>query len=311
MPKELLIFLAFLIVFFSGLWYLFKTRSRDADEDETTYLARTGDPEAMNSMGLACFIDGDLQDAIGWYRKAADKGLASAQMNLCRVYAYGPESVRDYSGAEHWLEKALAQGDLEALYELGNRHFSWRAPGSDPKKAFDSWFAAAKKGHERAATMVGWAYRTGYGIDANLGRAAEWFEKAGQLGSPVAMIRLADMYRTGDGIKINGRRAFMLYAQAVASEWNPNDSQDDYLNAHYQLGKYHSEGLVAEQNDRKAAKHWRSAAERDCPQACYELGLSYREGRGVRRSRIRAEHWLRRAAELGVTETGGEPERSG
>ena len=48
----------------------------------------------------------------------AEKGHASAQYMLGRRYLYGDGMTRDDEQARHWLEKAAAQGDLDAQATL-------------------------------------------------------------------------------------------------------------------------------------------------------------------------------------------------
>ena len=48
----------------------------------------------------------------------AEKGRASAQYMLGRRYLYGDGIAEDEEQARHWLEKAAAQGDLDAKATL-------------------------------------------------------------------------------------------------------------------------------------------------------------------------------------------------
>jgi uncharacterized protein len=71
---------------------------------------------------------GILQDyaaALTWFRKAADKGDASAQHALGGAYFEGLGVPQDYAAAASWYQKAADQGQinsqavLASLYELG------------------------------------------------------------------------------------------------------------------------------------------------------------------------------------------------
>ena len=52
--------------------------------------------------------------AVGWYLQAAQAGFAPAQFNLGRIYALDTGSLRDVEKARAWLEKARAQGVVQA-----------------------------------------------------------------------------------------------------------------------------------------------------------------------------------------------------
>jgi TPR repeat protein len=60
------------------------------------------------------------QEAVKWYKLAADQGHASAQNNLGRIYANGGQGVsQNYQEAAKWYRLAAAQGVAEAQYNIG------------------------------------------------------------------------------------------------------------------------------------------------------------------------------------------------
>jgi TPR repeat protein len=60
----------------------------------------------------------DEKEAVKWYRKAAEQGLASAQLNLGFMYAQGHGVTKDERVAAEWYRKAAEQGNQEAKYRL-------------------------------------------------------------------------------------------------------------------------------------------------------------------------------------------------
>ena len=56
----------------------------------------------------------DYDEAVKWYRKAADQGLAEAQFDLGLIYQKGQSVAQDYGEAVMWYRKAAAQGDAKA-----------------------------------------------------------------------------------------------------------------------------------------------------------------------------------------------------
>ncbi len=54
----------------------------------------------------------DYSEAVYWYKKAADQGLAFAQNNLALCYEKGLGVPQDYSMAVYWYESAAVQ-DLD------------------------------------------------------------------------------------------------------------------------------------------------------------------------------------------------------
>jgi hypothetical protein len=54
----------------------------------------------------------DHAEALKWFRKAADQGLAVAQNNLGLMYAQGQGVPRDYVQAHMWFNLAASQGNF-------------------------------------------------------------------------------------------------------------------------------------------------------------------------------------------------------
>ena len=52
----------------------------------------------------------DYVEAVKWYRKAAEKGFAPAQVNLGRMYDEGAGVPQDYAEAVKWVRNAAEQG---------------------------------------------------------------------------------------------------------------------------------------------------------------------------------------------------------
>lgn len=52
----------------------------------------------------------DEREAVEWFKKAAEQGLADAQYNLGYMYYNGCGVEKDVDEAVQWLNKAAAQG---------------------------------------------------------------------------------------------------------------------------------------------------------------------------------------------------------
>ena len=102
-------------------------------------MAEQGDAKAQNVLGGAYTIgDGvpkDYQEAIRWYRLAADQRNASAQYYLGRIYNLGRGVPKDYKEAIRWYRLAADQGHAAAQWNLGLMYvcqWRWRAKGFRP-----------------------------------------------------------------------------------------------------------------------------------------------------------------------------------
>jgi len=92
--------------------------------------ARNGEEDAFNSVGY--FLDHgigvkkDPASAYGWYRRAAMRGNLAGCLNL-GVWFRDAGNLRR---SKFWFEKAYAQGDGSAAYELGKIYLSQRSTAS-------------------------------------------------------------------------------------------------------------------------------------------------------------------------------------
>jgi TPR repeat protein len=61
----------------------------------------------------------DNDEALKWYRSAADQDVVAAWHNLGRSYNFGTGVEQDYAQAEQWYRKAAEQGHMDAMFFLG------------------------------------------------------------------------------------------------------------------------------------------------------------------------------------------------
>ncbi|MBX3470890.1 MAG: protein kinase [Planctomycetes bacterium] len=109
--------------------------------------AAAGDADAMLRLGLM-HKDGkgaarDLAAARGWFRRAAEKGEASAAFWAAVCADRGVGGPADPAEAARWFEVAARQGHVKAMFWLGTYLADGRAGAADPAGARD-WFVKAR-----------------------------------------------------------------------------------------------------------------------------------------------------------------------
>jgi TPR repeat protein len=88
------------------------------------------------------------EQAVMWYRKAAEQGYARAQCNLGVAYDNGRGVAQDYVQAVVWYRKAAEQGRAKAQCNLGVAYDNGRGVAQDLGQAM-MWYAkAAEQGDE-------------------------------------------------------------------------------------------------------------------------------------------------------------------
>ena len=142
-------------------------------------------------------IEQDEGKAVEWFLKAANQGLAQAQCELARHYLL-KDSVRL---AQKWLDKAVKQGNAEAIRLLGTCYEDGDFDEVDYEKAMEYYLMAAVKGHARSMYDVGRMYDDGKGVEKDSAKAAEWFVKGAERGDMRSAYALAKKYLFGDGIE--------------------------------------------------------------------------------------------------------------
>ena len=77
---------------------------------------------AQNNLGV-CYYNGqgvskNYEQAVYWFRKAAEQGNAVAQNNLGECYRDGDGVEKDLDMAKYWFRKSMAQGNDNARKNL-------------------------------------------------------------------------------------------------------------------------------------------------------------------------------------------------
>src|ERR1035441_8676428 len=78
----------------------------------------------------------DEAEAVRWYRKAAEQGVAYAQSDLGVMYATGRGVPKDEAEAARWYRKAAEQEDATAQFNLGWMYANGRGVPTDEAEAY-------------------------------------------------------------------------------------------------------------------------------------------------------------------------------
>ena len=232
----------------------------------------------------------DNQEAVKWYRKAAEQGYAKAQYNLGVMYGKGEGVAEDDREAVKWYRKAAEQGIARAQYNLGNRYLRGEGVPEDDQEAVKWLRRAAEQGYARAQLNLGNRYGKGEGVAEDDREAVKWYRKAAEQGHASAQYNLGIMYVKGEGVAEDDREAVKWYRKAA---------EQGYAKAQYNLGVMYGKGEGVAEDDREAVKWFRKAAEQGLASAQYNLGVTYVKGEGVPEDYVKAYAWLNLAAAQG------------
>lgn len=128
--------------------------------------------------------------AAKWFRDAADQNHPEAQFNLAMLYAEGKGLPESASEAAKWLRKSAEGGYATAQFLLAARLLRGSVPtGATAAEIIESikWLgAAAQQGHRDAQFYLGDAYWRGRGVKADKVQAYKWLNLSGAAGSEEA-----------------------------------------------------------------------------------------------------------------------------
>ena len=133
---------------------------------------------------------------LAWYRLAAEKGDASAQLRMGYLYQQGDGVEQDDSEALKWYRLAVAQGQ----YKLGVRYAQGIGVPHDFTQTAKWYTLAALHGHTRAQVNLGSMYCQGIGVEQDHGAAVKWYRMAAEQGDAIAQFNLAVSYVKGLGV---------------------------------------------------------------------------------------------------------------
>ncbi|MDK9697685.1 MAG: caspase family protein [Siculibacillus sp.] len=212
--------------------------------------------------------------------------LASDPQDTLRDRGVAPVRTVDVERAVPACEKAVAERpkELRLANQLGRAYLKAERH-ADALRVFKD---AAARGSPYASNEVGYLYYRGFGgLKKDYAQARPWFEKAAQLGVPVAMSNLSFMYAHGIGIEKSEEKALHWLRRAEALG-DPG--------AMVQLAWYHADGFGMPRDPRKGRELLLRAAEMEDPEAMAGLGLFAQRGLGGPQDFDAARKWFEKAA---------------
>jgi len=181
--------------------------------------------------------------------------------------------------------KSASASSRRALYQLGRAY----AAGAQMPPAVAAYRKAAEKGSTAAMVELAILLATGNGVAKNADEARKLLTRAAQSGNPAAAVKLTAL-ATGDAGASDPAQARALLAQAA--EANSAEAQ-------FQLAMMMAEG-VGGPKDEVAARAWlERAAAQGHPDALDWMGSFAENGRGGPKDEAAAKAYYEKAAALG------------
>jgi uncharacterized protein len=269
--------------------------------------AEGGDAGAQAALGRA-YKDGNgvtKNDslALTWLRKAADQDEPAAENDLGIMYRMGEGVPQDKEEAVRWYKKAARQGNSKAMFNLGASYYNGDGVEIDDVASY-AWFLLANEGgnpagdealrradSERQAGLdsalvkVAEMYETGDDLPKNPVQALKWYRKAADAGSASAAVKVAGLLLASS--EAPGPAEYAEVRQRCEAAAKQNFSPGTYC-----MALIYKRGIGTAKDPDEAAKWLGRAAELGYSRAVLELGEAYWKGMGVKPDPVTAYMWI-------------------
>lgn len=148
----------------------------------------------------------------------------------------------------------------------------------------------AEKGELKAYPMLAEYYAVGYGCEANMKEAANWWIKGAHEGEPSCQYNLGIIYLNSSNGEEDTKRAFEL----LEASGNQN-----FPEALFVMGGFYLSGTHVTKDISKGAEFYLKSAKLGLAEAQYMVGCLYIKGEGLDKSVEEAMKWFNEAAQRG------------
>ncbi|WP_040301782.1 tetratricopeptide repeat protein [Afipia clevelandensis] len=169
---------------------------------------------AMYQLGRAYAANRQTGEAIGAWRKAADKGSTSAMVELGVAYATGAGVAKDEAAAAKLFERAAQGGNPRGVSNLTALTGKGAAPADAARSR--ALLAKAAETNAEAQFQLGLMLQDGVGGPKDDAGARNLFEKAAAQDHPGALERMGAFAKAGRGGPQDSSAAKSYYEKAAA-----------------------------------------------------------------------------------------------
>jgi TPR repeat protein len=177
-------------------------------------LASASSRRALYELGRAYAASRQMPEAVGAYRRAADKGSTSAMVELGVMLGTGAGVAKDEAQARKLFERAAKGGNARAVANLAA--LSGGGASSDPVEARALLSKAAEANSAEAQFQLGLMMAEGSGGPKDDVAARALFAKAAAQGNAEAMLWMGAFAQTGRGGPEDASVAKTYYQKAAA-----------------------------------------------------------------------------------------------
>ena len=240
----------------------------------------------MYHQGLG--VERDDRRALVLLRKALSLKYAQAAHAIALLYLGGQPEVRDALKAEKMLDHIASQSTENAVM-VAQWFFYGDGTAVDYKLA-RRYYEMAGDESGTAINHLGEMYRYGWGVDVDMNKAIEYYQKAVAIDYPYGHQNLGELYYNGEGVGQDYTKAREWFAQAARLGLS---------HAQYYLGLIYQKGQGVEADYDKANLWFFKAMDNLHWGARFEIGKHMIQGLGMPSNPDKGRLLIVEAAEAG------------
>ena len=216
----------------------------------------------------------------------SEKFSSFVQCQIGIIYKNGFGIDVDHNIALDWLQKSVAQNDLNAAYEIGDMFYKGIGVKQDFEEAL-KWFNLSVD-NPKSKHIIGNMYYNGNVVDQSFQEAVKWYAAAANQNYSESQYALALCFKKGVGVEQNFEEAARLFLAAANQE---------HIESQYEIGKCFIEKLGVEYNIESSINWFILAANQGHIESQYQLGNIYFDSKGEAHDYAKAFHWYKIASD--------------
>jgi len=174
----------------------------------------------MHERGLGG-IPRSYEDAVLWYRRAAEQNDPLAQLALGRLYARGLGVPRDLAQSATWYRRAAEQGNPVAQFAFGQACLRGAGVPKNTAAGVQWVRLAAERNYPSAQIQLGLILLYGKLVPQNTQEGLQWLHRAADRNNRVAQSALGRAYRDGIGVPRDYQEAMRWFRLAADQGFAP------------------------------------------------------------------------------------------
>lgn len=229
-----------------------------SDVSDIRRRAQLNDPEALYFLGImhyygnAIGVEKNTDQAIRYFKLAADKGHLSAQVNLGMLLIGEPTNVQNTAQAITYFTRAAENGDSDAQWCLGRMFYEGRVSRNSDHSRAVHWFSkSADSGNAFGLFHLGIMNEYGLAVKQDFREAARFYKMASAKENLDAKYYLALLHAYGRGYAQDIHKASLLFKEAAEKGHAPSQ---------YYLGVIFLYGQGGFPRDYNMAFYWMTKA---------------------------------------------------